>query len=98
MAKGAESGWEMRDREEEDQDEEMGDEEPNADFVRADEACLRRARDFRSLGEGFFDSGADLDEDPQPFGRRGHRAAGIRAQLHAREGALSEALRVNRVL
>ena len=35
MAEGAEGGWEMLDREEEDQDEEMGDEEPNADFVRA---------------------------------------------------------------
>ena len=38
-----------------------------------------------------------VDEDPQPFERRGHRTAGIRAQLHDREAALSVALRVNRL-
>jgi hypothetical protein len=35
-----------------------------------------------------------VDEDPQPFERRGHRTAGIRGQLHDREAALSAALRV----
>ena len=40
----------------------------------ANEACLRRARNIRALGENLFDSGADLYEDPQPFARRaGHR-------------------------